>query len=132
MAGPGDPPGAVAPGQVEQLAAHLLGGQAEEVAHRGGLDVLQGAQQPQDGVLQQVAALLPAAHRGEAPQHLAGEALQPGVGGAQHLLAGGAVAGADALHPAAELRGVKRGVGHGRTSRRANDGDKRQVRWWLN
>ena len=48
LAGPADAPGVVAPDQVEQLAAHLLSGQPEEAAYRGGLYVAQGAQQPQE------------------------------------------------------------------------------------
>ena len=46
---------------------------------------------------------------------LAGVFGSSGVNGAQHLLLGGAVGGAHALHPAAELRRVQGGVKHGRT-----------------
>jgi hypothetical protein len=79
------------------------------------LDILQGVQQPQDGILQQVTGLFPTAHCGETPQHLPGKALQPTVDGAKHLVPGRTVACPDALHPAAELGRVQGGVRHGRT-----------------
>lgn len=108
-------PGEVVPGQVEQLAAHLFGGQAKEIAYRGRLDFAQGVKQPQEGVMQEIAGFFPAAYCGESPQHLAGEAFQPDIGSAEQFFAGGEVAGADALDQAAELRGVKRGVVHRHT-----------------
>jgi hypothetical protein len=40
------------PGQVEQLAPHLLGGQAEERPRRIGVDRLQGPEQAEQGILE--------------------------------------------------------------------------------
>jgi hypothetical protein len=51
----------------------LLGAQAQRVTHRGGIDIAQSTQQSQNGVMQKVASLFPAAYRGEVSQHFAGE-----------------------------------------------------------
>jgi hypothetical protein len=88
------------PAQIEQFAAHLQSRQAEELAHRGWLDLLQRAKQTEQGILQHVVGLRPPLDLGEAAKHVPGEEFQPGGEAPQELITGGRVAGAHALQPA--------------------------------
>jgi hypothetical protein len=56
-------------------------------------------QEAQQGGLEDVAGVGPALHGGEAPEHLAGQALQPVAHGAEQVVAGGPVAAAHAVDP---------------------------------
>jgi hypothetical protein len=92
------------PRQVDQLAADLLGSQAEERARRVGLDRLQRAEQTDQGVLQHVVGVGPAAHLGIAAKHLPRKEFQTSVDAATELVARGEVAGPHAGDPLDELR----------------------------
>jgi hypothetical protein len=58
------------PAQVDQLASHLDGRQAEEGTRRRGLYRLQCSQQPEQGALKHIVSLRPAVHSRKAMQHL--------------------------------------------------------------
>ena len=96
----------VVPGQVDQLAADLGGGQAEEVACRRRGDRPQGAVQADQGVLGDVVALLPAGDAGVALEHLAGQPRQPVTGAAQQRRPCRFVAVAEAIDTALDDGGV--------------------------
>ena len=96
------------PRQVEQLAAHLLGRQAEEIAHRRRPRLLQRPQEPQRRVLHHVAAVGPAAHGRKAIEHLAGETFESVTDAAQQLFARLQIARVQPVEPAVQLRGVQR------------------------
>ena len=92
-----DAPGPVeVPGQVEQLPADFLGGQAVKRPHGIRPDDPQRPQQAEQGVLQHVVGIDPAADGGAAPQHFAGEPLEAAADGVQQFVAGDQVAGVQA------------------------------------
>jgi hypothetical protein len=74
------------PCQVDQLAAELHRGQVDEAAHRRGLDGVERPPEPQRGVLQDVVGLLPPAHAGVAPEHLASHPSQARAGELQEVV----------------------------------------------
>src|SRR5262249_53521825 len=73
VVGAGAPRAVVMPPQVEELAANHDGSQAVEGPHRFGADLAQRVEQTEEGPLQDVVGLLPAAELGEAMEHAAGE-----------------------------------------------------------
>src|SRR5262249_23109508 len=94
------------------LAADLEGGQAEVLADGAGGRILQGAAEPQGGVLEDVVGLLPAPDARVALEHLAGEPGEPLAGGRDQLVAGRRGPGPEPVEPA--LDGGRLVVGHGR------------------
>ena len=94
----------IAPGQVEELAADLRRGQAEEVGGRRRLDLLQGTAEPQDRVLEHVVGLLPAMDAREIPEHLPRQAGQPVHRVDQQLVARRGVARPQAIDAPLDLR----------------------------
>jgi hypothetical protein len=100
------------PDQVQQFATHLFGGQAEELARVGRADLLQRPQQAHQRAVEYLAGLGPAAHTGEAAEHLAREPLQAVAGVNEQLVLGRRVPGLDAVHPLLETLSREREVGH--------------------
>jgi hypothetical protein len=72
--------------QVDKLAADLYGRQAKEIRDRRRLNLVQGAAEPEGGVLKHVVSLLPAMDAGKIPEHLPRQASQTVQGGGQQLL----------------------------------------------
>jgi hypothetical protein len=111
------------PGQIEQLAPHLLGGQAEEGARRVGADGLEGAEQADKGVLQDVLGVDPAADPAVASRHLAGQRFEAALERADQLVARREIAGPHAVEPLDHLRRLGGGVDHRSHSRCRNSED---------
>jgi hypothetical protein len=103
----------VVPGQVKQLTPYLFGGEAEEHPRRVGADGLQGPEQPDQGVLQDVVVVGPAADLGIAMQHLSREELQPSVEAADELVARREVTAPHAGDPLDELGCLGGRIDHG-------------------
>jgi hypothetical protein len=80
------------PGQVDQFAADLPGGEAEEMLHRLGRRGVQGLVEPHGGVLEHIVGVFPAMHPAEIPQHLGRQAPQPVAGAVDQFTAGERVA----------------------------------------
>jgi hypothetical protein len=104
-------------GEVDQLAADDRGGEGEEPAGVGDRSRFEGAEEPDGGVLEHVAGVGPPLHGRVAAEHLPDERFEPALAGPQEFVAGRRVAGADALEPALQVRGVERRLGHGRAAR---------------
>jgi len=67
-------------GQIEEFAAHLQGGEVEEMPDRFNLHLRQGPVQPDHGVLENIVGLFPAAQGRIAPEHRPGEFQQAFAG----------------------------------------------------
>jgi hypothetical protein len=92
-------------GQVHQFAADLQGGQPAELAGRRRPDAFERPPQAEQGVLQHVIGLLPAAHAGVVAQHHPDEPAQPVARQREQLVARGLLALRPALQAALDLRG---------------------------
>ena len=103
---PESPRALVVPGQINQLAAHLSRGRAEEVAGRGRGDRPQGPVEADEGVLSHVVSLLSAGKAGIALEHLAGQPGQSVRGAVQQRRAGRFVADAETVDAALDDGGV--------------------------
>src|SRR5262249_18706517 len=98
--------------QVEQFAADVQGRQAEEVQRGLHRYLLEGAVQADDGVLQHVVGLLPAADVGVALEDLAGEVAQALAGAAEEVAARRLVAAAEAVEAGLDLHALGGCLGH--------------------
>src|SRR5215213_4965111 len=101
---------AVVTGQVDQFAADLFGGQAEELAGAGRGDGGQGPDEADGRVLEHVPGLLPAADGRVVAEHLAGEEFEPGRAPADEVVARGQVARLGTGQEGVQDGGVERGV----------------------
>src|SRR5262249_49648416 len=112
--------------QGDELAADQDGGQGVEGPHRFGANRAQGVEQAEEGALEDVVGLLPAAQLGEAPEHASGEHFEAPGDAAEELVAGALVAGVHAGEPVMELgraRRSPRGGVHGGASQGSSRGD---------
>jgi hypothetical protein len=98
----GGGPAGVAAGQVEQFAAEVQGGQAEEILDRWRHLLAEGPRQADQRVLHNVLDLFPGSHSGEAAEHPAGELLQPLLGAADQGVQGAGLARLEACDQVAQ------------------------------
>ena len=106
-------------GQVEQFAADLQGGEAEEAARVSRHDLPHRAVEPQRGVLHDVVGIVPAAHAGKPAEHPVGHGADPFGGDGEQFLAGASLSGGE-LPQAVVQPGVEGiGLAHGGCSIRS-------------
>src|SRR5262249_30916754 len=109
----------------DELAANHDGRQVVEGPHRLGADLAQGVEQAEEGSLEDVVGLLPAAQLGGAPEHAVGERFEAPGDAAEEFVARAVVAGLHAVQPVVELsraRRVPRGLTHGGPRARGSAG----------
>ena len=93
----------VMPGQVDELAADLAGGQAEEVAYRLRRALFQGPAEPDQRGLPDVTGLLPPCHARKVAEHAPRQAVEPLEGAGDQAVTGLCLPRPESSHPSPQL-----------------------------